>query len=442
MESIYPLFDLILSLSTPSRWHYSNFATQTRLEYIDNFVKMSITGYSIVHAEIAVVRVLLARNGGVTFLPSLLCFEWLQTREAPHFPSALLPSTLREFVCNLEPVVGTLAHDGRVQETLTRVARSVPHLQSLYVKHSPPVGCALISRPLSSFLSLEDFQVQVKQAISPENLKTSAFLPHLRTLQCVIDAFTDTTDRFFMPSLRYARIGGSVPSFTGFIAGLHAPLLSHLDFVAKDTYSPCAVTHFISTVWDSSIGGYLQSLHFDTDELAIAGMLDMDHPVIPLVSLPDTDFVKMAQAWPHLEELALVLRWESSAFPSLAALVHLSQYCPELERCMLPLDINTLPEPPAELPDPAPSTAKSGEAGKGPARTAHPLRTISFRLRQWRRAEVPPAALARILHALFPGLDVLECSEDQYPKFRQMRGDLEKMWFEFQALQERESTND
>ncbi|RPD60904.1 hypothetical protein L227DRAFT_610980 [Lentinus tigrinus ALCF2SS1-6] len=250
-----------------------------------------------------------------------------------------------------------------------------------------------------------------------------------------------------MPSLRYARIGGSVPSFTGFIAGLHAPLLSHLDFVAKDTYSPCAVTHFISTVWDSSIGGYLQSLHFDTDELAIAGMLDMDHPVIPLVdiirpllsmtqlrslaltylwkvSLPDTDFVKMAQAWPHLEELALVLRWRSSAFPSLAALVHLSQYCPKLERCMLPLDINTLPELPTALPDSAPSTAKSGEAGKGPARTAHPLRKISFRLRQWRRAEVPPAAL---LHALFPGLDVLECSQDQYPKFRQMRGDLEKM---------------
>ena len=277
----------------------------------------------------------------------------------------------------------------------------------------------LISR-LSDFSDLEVLELPLEEAITSTDIKTLSCLPTLGALRCALDGFADLREGFAAARLHSLDITGTAPDVTGFIINLRAPLLRLLGIWVEDPKSSDEVVRLIRTISASSFAAYLRHcqvrMRMDIDGEAKSTEPDSHSPtrlldvLRPLLSSPamekfmlmyrwktslsDDDLLTVVQAWPHLEELRLVVPDESTTFPFLTVLPPLLRCCPKLVRLGVPMDIIELPF--------------QGNATDSTPTGTHPLRIFDFDFRHWRQAEVSPADLADYLYTLIPQLDVSE----------------------------------
>ena len=268
---------------------------------------------------------------------------------------------------------------------------------------------------LPDFSALEVLELPVEEAITSTDITTLSCLPTLETLKCALDGFADFRDGFAAPRLHSLDITGTAPDVTGFFTNIHAPLLRLLGIWVEDPKIPDEVVHLIRTISASSFAAYLRYCQVrmrmdgeaestEPDSHSHTRLVDVLRPLLSSpamekfmlmyrwkTSLSDDDLLEVVQAWPHLEELRLLIPDESTTFPFLTVLPPLLGCCPKLMRIGVPLDITKL------------SDAIDG----GPTET-HPLRLFDFHFRHWPQAEVSPADLAEYLGTLIPQLDTSE----------------------------------
>ena len=393
--------------------------------------------------EAHLLRHLLNRNNGTTFLPNLRTIGWTETVYTHGLLAVLSPPLLK----GLDYSVKTGTPLETVKDFMVKLGKRDAHLSRLTVTDYDSNFFVFDLPFLTTFRNIRSVELRGQERLNPPSLKKLCPLVHLEHFLGAVTGFEDCEDTFELPSLRSFHIFDTCASLAGLLAGIRAPLIQDLELGVQETvrqYNPPALFALIRQAATALFAEHLCCFHLSAEQTfstGAGGTSDIDVVPLrellePLLALPqvralkvryhwkatldDSDIHAFAEAWPELAEMTIDLLRNCGAYPSPVALVHLARYCPKLKSLCLPLDI----EDPLAVPE---RTHVSD----------HGLRSLVVRVRWWEVEAAPAEELARMVDVLFPGLELAKCNRNHLLPLVRLHGEWEAMWHEIEEMQRR-----
>ncbi|PIL35336.1 hypothetical protein GSI_02061 [Ganoderma sinense ZZ0214-1] len=332
-----------------------------------------------IRAEGVLIRSLIRRNQGRTFLPSLRSAEWHEY--PPEFMRgalfSLVPSSLGTL--NLTLHWSMTQHD--IETFMTQLSSTILGLHTLRLTTAPHVSVERLSYPPHlRHLSLDPNGISLLPA---ELEKLVSCLKTVETLSVHIgddrSAWHDGPTVHLGTALRTLHVEGEWRAVAVLVFRLHAPSLRALDIRVKDWYSvtPSYTPkghHSLATELggNSQLARTLRSLRLRHSTLYPGSPAPEGDPVVlfpeilePLlcggltthlevlevaywhraVLFTDDEVLQLAQACPELKRLTLssgvrMMRLQPpTVLPSLLALRHIAQHCPRLTHLEIELEL-------------------------------------------------------------------------------------------------------
>ncbi|PIL35335.1 hypothetical protein GSI_02060 [Ganoderma sinense ZZ0214-1] len=324
-------------------------------------------------AEGVLIRSLVHRNHGRTFLPSLRSAEWHEYPETRGALFSLVPPSLGSLNLTLHSTM--TQHD--IETFMNRLSSTVPGLHTLRLTTAPRVSVERLSYPPHlRHLFLDANRI----ALSPAELTT--LVSCLKTVETL--AVRISEDRawhdavHFGTALRVLRIEGGCLDLAALVSRLHSPSLHELDIRVKEgceysSYYPKG-HHQLATALGRNmrLARTLRSLSLRYSTSWCPGSLGFTGPPVMLfssilepllhglttrletleveywhraVQFADDEVLQLAQACPELRRLTLSLGARTmclqppTVLPSLVALRHIAQHCPRMTHLEIELEL-------------------------------------------------------------------------------------------------------
>ena len=317
-------------------------------------------------AEGVIIRSLIHRNHGRTFLPSLRSAEWDEYPETRGVLFSLVPPSLGSLNLTLH---STMTHCD-IEAFMAQLSVAVPGLHTLRLTTAPRVSVERLVFPSHlRCLSLDANRI----ALSPAELQT--LLSPLRIETLFVRVAEDRAwreDIRLGMALRTLHVEGGCSDLATFVSHLHAPSLFELDIRVRESceyylpYDPKGHRQVaIELGQNTPLMKTLRSLGLRYSTSWSPGSLGFIGPPVVLfpdilepllhrlrvtarletlvveyhhraVRLTENEVLQLAQACPSLKRLALSLGARTiclqppTTLPSVVALRHIAQHCPRL----------------------------------------------------------------------------------------------------------------
>ncbi|KAM5539286.1 hypothetical protein V8D89_007159 [Ganoderma adspersum] len=299
-------------------------------------------------AEGVIIRSLIHRNHGRTFLPSLRSAEWDEYPETRGTLFSLVPPSLGSLNLTLH---STMTHRD-IEAFMARLSVAVPGLHTLRLTTAPRVSVERLAYPPHlRHLFLDANRI----ALSPAELQTLVSPLQLETLSVrIAEDRTWHEDVRLGAALRTLHLEGGCLNLATFMSHLHAPSLSELDVRVKESceyssYYPKG-HHQLATELgrNARLAKTLRSLSLRYSTSWCPGSLGFTGP--PVVLFPDILEPLLHGLTSRLETLVVEYCHRAVRFTD-DEVLRLAQACPELKRLTLSLGARTMClQPPTTLP--------------------------------------------------------------------------------------------